>query len=63
MGINSHGRGITPFTDLLPRGSPLQEDAGNMLVGGSAFGLLKLISWSDTGENSRGRSHRVFRLL
>lgn len=41
MGINSRGRDITIFTDLLARGSPLKEDAGNMLVVGYAFGLLK----------------------
>lgn len=34
MGINSHGRGITSLTDLLARGSPLQEDGGNILVVG-----------------------------
>lgn len=59
MGINSHGGGIT--TDLLARGSPLQEDAGNMLVVGYAFGLLKWISWLNMGEYSRERSHTVFR--
>lgn len=56
MGINSYGRGITVFTDLLPRSSPLEEDAGNVLVVGYAFGLLKLISWSDMGEEAIGCS-------